>query len=82
MKITQVTTSYKVTCNLGDFSSVSADISLTADVGEFDAPSEVARMLWEEAKDQIGRQIVPSLKTNQVTLRELFQGKPVLGGRT
>lgn len=63
---------------MGDYSSVSAEISLTADVGEFDVPAEVCRQLWGEAREQVGHQILPSLKANQVSIKELFQGKPVL----
>jgi len=57
---------------------MSAEVTLTAEIGDFDVPSEVIGSLWAEAKDQVGRQVLPSLKANQVSVRELFQGKPVL----
>jgi hypothetical protein len=52
-KVTQVSVSYSYTFNLGNYSSVRPEVSLTAELEEGDSPETVQRTLLDTAKGQV-----------------------------
>lgn len=57
MQIKQITVTYSYTFNLGNYSSIRPEVSLTADLAEGDEPEQARRELLQTAQAQVEESI-------------------------
>ena len=76
MKINTVAVTYGRKLNLGDYNSAHVEITLWADLDPEDDVGACEKLLWEEAKIQVKKQLIPLATEKEAQVESIFAGLP------